>query len=123
MSSVEPSRAGGAGALSPTGSAGAVGAPESANLADVLDRVLDKGVVIAGDIQINLLDIELLTIKLRLIVASVETARAMGLRWWETDPWLSGDGDDERRSLRGRVRELEQRLQENNAGEPKARND
>jgi hypothetical protein len=59
------------------------------NLADILERVLDKGIVIAGDIRINLLDIELLTIKIRLIVASVDRAREMGLDWWETDPALS----------------------------------
>ncbi|WP_155057409.1 gas vesicle protein [Streptomyces blattellae] len=61
----------------------------SANLADILERVLDKGVVIAGDIRINLLDIELLTVKLRLIVASVDKAREMGIDWWEDDPSLS----------------------------------
>ena len=60
-----------------------------ANLADVLERVLDKGMVIAGDIQINLLDIELLTIKLRLLVASVDKAKEMGIDWWEHDPALS----------------------------------
>ena len=60
-----------------------------ANLADILERVLDKGIVIAGDIQINLLDIELLTIKLRLLIASVERAREMGIDWWESDPSLS----------------------------------
>ena len=76
--------------------------PGPANLADILERVLDKGIVIAGDIQINLLDIELLTIKLRLLVASVDKAREMGIDWWESDPSLSsaarkslgnGDGD------------------------------
>jgi hypothetical protein len=61
----------------------------AANLADILERVLDKGVVIAGDIQINLLDIELLTIKLRLLVASVDKAKEMGIDWWEHDPSLS----------------------------------
>ncbi|MFF4269365.1 gas vesicle protein [Streptomyces sp. NPDC001536] len=61
----------------------------SANLADILERVLDKGVVIAGDIRINLLDIELLTIKLRLIIASVDKAKEMGIDWWEDDPALS----------------------------------
>lgn len=60
-----------------------------ASLADILERVLDKGVVIAGDIQVNLLDIELLTVKLRLIVASVDKAREMGIDWWEEDPALS----------------------------------
>src|SRR2546423_1486399 len=59
------------------------------DLADILERVLDKGVVIAGDIAVNLLDIELLTIKLRLLVASVDTARAMGLDWWTADPFLT----------------------------------
>jgi hypothetical protein len=82
------------------------------NLADVLERVLDKGIVIAGDIQINLLDIELLTIKLRLVVASVDTARRMGIRWWETDPMLAGGGDDEQRSLRDRVAQLERQLEQ-----------
>jgi len=62
------------------------------NLADVLERVLDKGLVIAGDIKICLLDIELLTIKLRLLVASVDKAKAMGIDWWEHDPSLSSRG-------------------------------
>ena len=61
----------------------------SPNLADVLERVLDKGLIIAGDIRINLLDIELLTIKLRLLVASVDKAKEMGIDWWEHDPALS----------------------------------
>jgi hypothetical protein len=85
----------------------------TSNLADVLERVLDKGVVVAGDIQVNLLDIELLTIKLRLVIASVDTARRMGIRWWETDPSLSGvDADDEQRSLRERVTHLERQLEQ-----------
>ena len=63
---------------------------QPANLGDILERVLDKGLVIAGDIRVNLLDIELLTIKLRLVVASLETAREVGIDWWERDPWLSG---------------------------------
>jgi hypothetical protein len=71
---------------------------EPSNLADILERVLDKGIVIAGDIQINLLDIELLTIKLRLLIASVERAREMGINWWEGDPSLqsldSGSSSD-----------------------------
>jgi hypothetical protein len=62
-----------------------------ANLGDILERVLDAGLVIAGDIQVNLLDIELLTIKLRLVIASLNTAREVGINWWETDPWLSAD--------------------------------
>ncbi|MGP3634998.1 gas vesicle protein [Streptomyces sp. 24-1644] len=65
------------------------GQGSSANLADILERVLDSGIVIAGDIKINLLDIELLTIKLRLLVASVDKAKEMGIDWWEHDPSLS----------------------------------
>jgi hypothetical protein len=68
---------------------GALARPEPANLADVLERVLDKGVVIAGDIRVNLVDIELLTIRIRLLVASVDRAREMGIDWWERDPMLS----------------------------------
>jgi Gas vesicle protein len=91
------------------------------NLADVLERVLDKGVVIAGDIQVNLLDIELLTIKLRLIVASVDTARRIGLNWWETDPWLGGESSqDDSRSLRERVKRLERELESGDADEGRA---
>jgi hypothetical protein len=86
-----------------------------ANLADILERVLDKGIVIAGDIQINLLDIELLTIKLRLLVASVDRAREMGINWWESDPRLSGGAaqlEGENRELRDRVERLERLLSE-----------
>jgi hypothetical protein len=79
---------------------------EPAQLADVLERVLDKGIVIAGDIQINLLDIELLTIKLRLLVASADKAREMGIDWWDGDPFLSRGGDNQ--SLEGRLKRLEQ---------------
>jgi hypothetical protein len=84
-----------------------------ANLADILERVLDKGIVIAGDIQINLLDIELLTIKLRLLVASVDRAREMGINWWEGDPALSAGAKEletENRELRERLDALERRL-------------
>ncbi len=61
---------------------------QATNLADILERVLDKGIVIAGDVRISLVDIELLTIKLRLVIASVDKAREMGINWWETDPML-----------------------------------
>ncbi|WP_330357058.1 gas vesicle protein [Streptomyces chartreusis] len=84
-----------------------------ANLADILERVLDKGIVIAGDIRINLLDIELLTIKLRLIVASVDKAKEMGIDWWEDDPALSSRARRnelarENAELRERLERLEQ---------------
>ena len=84
-----------------------------ANLADILERVLDKGIVIAGDIQINLLDIELLTIKLRLLVASVERAQEMGINWWESDPSLSSHAkelEEENEDLKGRLERLEERI-------------
>jgi Gas vesicle protein len=76
------------------------------SLADILERVLDKGIVIAGDITISLLDIELLTIKLRLLIASVDKAREMGINWWESDPSLSNGGG--RRELEERLERLEQ---------------
>jgi hypothetical protein len=93
--------------------------PGPANLADILERVLDKGIVIAGDIQVNLLDIELLTIKIRLLVASVDRAREMGINWWENDSWLTLDGDQlerENRELRGRVERLERLLTDGKEG-------
>ena len=79
---------------------------EPAQLADVLERVLDKGIVIAGDIQINLLDIELLTIRLRLLVASADKAREMGIDWWQGDPFLSRSS--KRSGLEQRIERLEQ---------------
>src|SRR5436190_18599793 len=79
-----------------------------AQLADVLERVLDKGIVIAGDIKVELLDIELLTIKIRLLIASADKAREMGIDWWEGDPFISSGA--RREELEARVQELESRL-------------
>ncbi|MFF2569889.1 gas vesicle protein [Streptomyces sp. NPDC058084] len=73
------------------------GQTQSANLADILERVLDKGIVIVGDIRINLLDIELLTIRLRLLVASVDKAKEIGIDWWENDPDLSSRAEPRRK--------------------------
>jgi len=73
--------------------------PSPQSLADVLERVLDKGIVIVGDIQVRLLDIELLTIKLRLMVASVDRAREMGINWWEGDPFVSNLAEEEQNAL------------------------
>ena len=84
-----------------------------ANLADILERVLDKGIVIAGDIQINLLDIELLTIRLRLLITSVDRALDMGINWWETDPTLSGNVkqlESQNKELRERLSRLERAI-------------
>jgi hypothetical protein len=58
----------------------------STNIADLLERILDKGIVIAGDIKISLVDVELLTIQLRLVICSVEKAREMGMDWWVNNP-------------------------------------
>jgi hypothetical protein len=83
------------------------------SLADILERVLDKGIVIAGDIQVNLLDIELLTIKIRLLVASVDRAKEMGINWWESDPTLTRGAQElvrENDELRSRLDRLEERV-------------
>jgi hypothetical protein len=84
--------------------------PAPANLADILERVLDKGIIIAGDIKVNLLDIELLTIKIRLLIVSVDKAAEMGIDWCNNDPMLSSSElglADENRELRRRLEELE----------------
>jgi len=83
------------------------------NLADILERVLDKGIVIAGDIRIDLVGIELLNIKIRLLIASVDKAMEMGINWWETDPMLSSKArqlSQENETLRERLDRLETRL-------------
>lgn len=82
-------------------------------LADVLERILDKGVVIAGDVSISLVGIELLTIRLRLLVATVDKAKEMGIDWWERDPALSGAAaalEQENAALRDRLDRMERRL-------------
>jgi len=87
---------------------------QTTNLADILERVLDKGIVIAGDISISLVDVELLSIKLRLLVASVDKAMEMGINWWESDPYLSsqaGQLEEENRLLKERLDRLEARLE------------
>jgi len=61
----------------------------TANLLDILDRVLDKGLVIAGDVRISLANVELLTIRIRLLVCSVDKAEQIGLNWWKFDPNLT----------------------------------
>lgn len=86
---------------------------QATNLADILERVLDKGIVIAGDITISLVDIELLSIKLRLLIASVDKAKELGINWWEADPALTTRArelEEENRLLLNRVERLEERL-------------
>jgi len=115
---IEPRPSAGTASPSPA-LTGPPGQARSSDLGDILERVLDKGIVIAGDIQINLLDIELLTIRLRLIVASVDTAREIGINWWESDPRLSADANGEaaeNRRLQERVEKLERRLGQGSDG-------
>jgi hypothetical protein len=85
----------------------------SAGLVDLLDRILDKGLVVAGDIKISLAEVELLTIRIRLLVCSVDKAEQIGLDWWKHDKHLSGTGRgliDENQALREQVRRLEDRV-------------
>ena len=86
---------------------------QSTNLADILERVLDKGIVIAGDITISLVGVELLNIKVRLLIASVEKAMSIGINWWQSDPALSSGASqvhEENRLLRERLDRLEAEL-------------
>lgn len=86
---------------------------QTTNLAELLERVLDKGIVIAGDITVSLAEVELLSIKVRLLVASIDKAREIGINWWESDPALSTRArhlEDENRQLRERVERLEARI-------------
>jgi hypothetical protein len=86
---------------------------QTTNLADILERVLDKGIVIAGDITISLVEIDLLNIKLRLLIASVDKAKELGINWWETDPKLSARAElleQENSELRQRLSVLDARL-------------
>lgn len=85
---------------------------QAATLPDVLDRILDKGLVIAGDVTLQLLDVEILTVKVRLLLASAERAEQMGIDWWKHDPFLSGQGqrEQEDRKLQERIEKLESLL-------------
>ena len=90
-------------------------ATEATNLADILERVLDKGIVIAGDIKISIADVELLNIKIRLLVASVDKAMAMGINWWQQDAYLSTEAREsalavENKSLQKRLERLEAKV-------------
>jgi hypothetical protein len=87
---------------------------QATNLADILERVMDKGIVIAGDIKVSIADIELLSIKIRLLVASVEKAKEMGIDWWQSDPALSSKAkalEEDNRDLKDRLDRLEARIQ------------
>ncbi|EAR13301.1 putative gas vesicle synthesis protein [Polaribacter irgensii 23-P] len=81
----------------------------STNLADILERVLDKGIVIAGDIKIQIADIDLLTIKIRLLVASVDKAKEIGINWWQEDTFLSSTAHESELKLQNK--ELLERIE------------
>ncbi len=88
---------------------------QATNLADILERVLDKGIVIAGDIKIQIADIDLLTIRIRLLVASVDKAMEMGINWWQNDSYLSSKAKEaelekENKMLKERLDQLEMRV-------------
>jgi hypothetical protein len=87
---------------------------QATNLADILERVLDKGIVIAGDIKIQIADIDLLTIKIRLLVASVDKAMEMGINWWQEDTYLSTKAREKEMQLK--QDELVARLEKLEAG-------
>ncbi|WP_257347622.1 gas vesicle protein [Pseudalkalibacillus decolorationis] len=94
---------------------------QSSTIVDVLEKILDKGVVIAGDIRVGIADVELLTIKIRLIVASVDKAKEIGMDWWETDPYLSSKAsenntkelEEENKKLHERLESLESKMSTN----------
>jgi hypothetical protein len=88
-------------------------ATHGSSLADVLERVLDKGIVIAGDITVSVGNVELLRVRIRLLISSVEKAKEIGINWWESDPYLSSQARElleTNRQLLQRVSELEKQL-------------
>ncbi len=95
-----------------------VGATQPANLADLLERVLDKGIVIAGDITLSLGTVEVLTLRIRLLIASVDKAQEIGINWWQSDPALSSRAralEEDRDRLQQRLDRLEARLADRTA--------
>jgi hypothetical protein len=91
----------------------ALGNSRGTGLVDILDRVLDKGLLIAGDIKVSLAEVELLTIRIRLIICSMDKAQAMGLDWWKHDHYLSPGKQTlltENEALRKQIRLLERRI-------------
>lgn len=90
----------------------------SQGLVDILDRILDKGLVIAGDIKVNLANVELLTIQIRLLVCSIDKAQEIGMNWWRTDPYFGGQPADTPAldTLTERLELMQQRLDALEAG-------
>ncbi|MEB3161923.1 MAG: gas vesicle protein GvpJ [Prochlorothrix sp.] len=86
---------------------------QSSTLADVLERVLDKGLVIAGDISVSVASTELLSIRIRLLISSVDKARELGINWWEGDPYLQSQAQQlaaTNQQLQARLQDLEQEI-------------
>jgi hypothetical protein len=86
---------------------------QGSNLADILERVLDKGVVIAGDISVSIASTELLHIRIRLLISSVDKAKELGINWWENDPYLSSKAQrliEENQQLQNRLESLESEI-------------
>jgi gas vesicle protein GvpA/GvpJ/GvpM family len=84
-------------------------------LVDILDKILDKGLVVAGDIKVSLANVELLTIQLRLVICSIDKAQAIGINWWKSDRFYSGEAqaaisEAEYDGLKQRIASLEQQL-------------
>jgi len=80
-------------------------------LVDILDKILDKGLVVAGDVKISLANVELLTIQIRLVICSIDKAQSIGINWWRSDRFYSGEVDAaEYKKLQDRVHQLEQQL-------------
>ena len=91
-----------------------VGNSRASGLVDILDRVLDKGLVVAGDIKISIAEVELLTIRIRLLVCSIDKAEQIGLDWWKHDRNLSMGGKAlaaENEELRERIKRLERQVE------------
>jgi hypothetical protein len=88
------------------------------SLLDILDKVLDKGLVVAGDIRVSLANVELLTIKVRLLVCSIDKAQEIGLDWWRYDGFLTGETHRMAQALQTRVEALERQLPSSQAPTP-----
>jgi hypothetical protein len=92
---------------------------------DILDKILDKGLVVAGDVKVSLANVELLTIQLRLVICSIDKAEAIGINWWRSDRFYSSDpralrADEDVEALKDRITQLERQLNPTTlpAGEP-----
>lgn len=91
----------------------AIGSTQSSSLADILERVLDKGIVIAGDITVSVGSTELLSIRIRLLISSVDKAREIGINWWEGDPYLNSQArqlEQDNQRLLNRLEQMEAEL-------------